>query len=111
GTPKKSCTMPALSACTAISLTYCKTWTNWGFCFDPPGLIRKFTRNRKIYPNEKSAFKIVYMAIQEASGKWTMPIHHWTTGAQPLRDALRRPHARLNQQMTNPAWADTKVQH
>ena len=40
-------------------------------------VIRKFTRNRKIYPNEESALKIVYMAVQEASRKWTMPIHHW----------------------------------
>ncbi len=40
-------------------------------------VIRKFTRNRKIYPNEESALKIEYMAIQEASRKWTMPIHHW----------------------------------
>jgi transposase-like protein len=40
-------------------------------------VIRKFTRNRKIYPNEQSALKVVYMAIREASRKWTMPIHHW----------------------------------
>jgi len=40
-------------------------------------VIRKFTRNRKIYPNEESALKIVYMAIHEASRKWTPPIHHW----------------------------------
>lgn len=40
-------------------------------------VIRKFTRNRKIYPNEESALKIVYMAIHEASRKWTLPIHHW----------------------------------
>jgi transposase-like protein len=40
-------------------------------------VIRKFTRNRKIYPSEASALKIVYMAIQEASRKWTKPIHHW----------------------------------
>lgn len=40
-------------------------------------VIRKFTRNRKIYPNEESALKIVYMAIHEASKKWTMPIRHW----------------------------------
>src|SRR5580658_10321998 len=40
-------------------------------------VIRKFTRNRKIYPNEESALKIVYMAIHEAARKWTMPIHHW----------------------------------
>lgn len=42
-------------------------------------VIRKFTRNRKIYPNEESALKIIYMAIHEASQKWTKPIHHWKT--------------------------------
>jgi transposase-like protein len=40
-------------------------------------VIRKFTRNRKIYPNEESALKLVFMAIREAARKWTMPIHHW----------------------------------
>jgi len=40
-------------------------------------VIRKFTRNRKIYPNEASALKLVYMAIHEASRKWTMPIRNW----------------------------------
>jgi transposase-like protein len=40
-------------------------------------VIRKFTRNRKIYPNEESALKLVFMAIREASKKWTKPIHHW----------------------------------
>jgi transposase-like protein len=40
-------------------------------------VIRKFTKNRKIYPNEQSALKLIYMAIHEASKRWTMPIHHW----------------------------------
>jgi transposase-like protein len=40
-------------------------------------VIRKFTRNHKIYPNEESALKLVFMAIREASKKWTKPIHHW----------------------------------
>lgn len=40
-------------------------------------VIRKLTRNRKIYPNDNSAFKIIYMAINEASKKWTMPIPKW----------------------------------
>jgi transposase-like protein len=40
-------------------------------------VIRKFTRNRKQYPNADSAFKLVYMAIREASRKWTMPIRNW----------------------------------
>ena len=40
-------------------------------------VIRKFTRNRKIYPNEDSALKLIYMAIREASQRWTMPIRNW----------------------------------
>jgi transposase-like protein len=40
-------------------------------------VIRKFTRNRKIYPNEESALKITFMAIREAAKKWTMPIRNW----------------------------------
>lgn len=40
-------------------------------------VIRKFTRNRKQYPNEESALKLVYLAIHEASKKWTMPIPKW----------------------------------
>jgi transposase-like protein len=39
--------------------------------------IRKFTKNRKQYPSEQSALKLVYMAIREASKRWTRPIKHW----------------------------------
>jgi putative transposase len=40
-------------------------------------VIRKFTRNRKQYPNAESAVKLVYLAIHEASKRWTMPIRGW----------------------------------
>jgi putative transposase len=40
-------------------------------------VIRKFTRNRKQYPNAESALKLVYLAIHEASKHWTMPIRGW----------------------------------
>jgi putative transposase len=40
-------------------------------------VIRKFTRNRKQYPNAESALKLVDLAIHEASKKWTMPIVGW----------------------------------
>ncbi len=39
--------------------------------------IRKFARNRKQYPNRDSALKLIYMAINEASKKWTKPIRNW----------------------------------
>lgn len=31
--------------------------------------------NRKIFPNDQSALKVVYVAIQEASQKWTVSLH------------------------------------
>lgn len=40
-------------------------------------VIRKYTRNRKQYPNSESTLKLIYMAINEASKKWTMPIPKW----------------------------------
>jgi len=40
-------------------------------------VIRKATRQRKVFPTEKSALKVVYLAIMDASKKWTMPIRDW----------------------------------
>jgi putative transposase len=40
-------------------------------------VIRKSIRNRKIFPNDNSVFKIIYLAIEQASRKWTMPIREW----------------------------------
>jgi putative transposase len=38
---------------------------------------RKFTGNRTQYPNAASALTMVYLAIQEAAQKWTMPMVGW----------------------------------
>jgi transposase-like protein len=40
-------------------------------------VIRKATKNRRIFPNEASAMKTVYLAMLKASEKWTMPIRYW----------------------------------
>lgn len=40
-------------------------------------VIRKATRQRKLFPSDDSAMKVVYLAIQAASKKWTMPIRDW----------------------------------
>jgi len=40
-------------------------------------VIRKATKKRKLFPHDDAAKKVVYLAIQEASKKWTMPIHNW----------------------------------
>jgi transposase-like protein len=40
-------------------------------------VIRKATKKRKLFPNDDSARKVIYLAIREASKKWTMPIRDW----------------------------------
>lgn len=40
--------------------------------------LRKITRNKQIFPNDTAIFKILYLAIGNASKKWTMPIKNWS---------------------------------
>lgn len=40
-------------------------------------VIRKATKQRKVFPTNQSAMKVAYLAISAASKKWTMPIRHW----------------------------------
>lgn len=40
-------------------------------------VIRKATRQRKVFPTDESAMKVVYLAIQSAAKKWIMPIRNW----------------------------------
>jgi len=40
-------------------------------------VIRKAIKKRKLFPSDDSAKKVVYLAIQQASKKWTMPIRNW----------------------------------
>lgn len=40
-------------------------------------VIRKAIKNRRIFPNDDSAFKAIFLAIDRASRKWTMPLRDW----------------------------------
>ncbi|MCP4055441.1 MAG: IS256 family transposase [Mesoflavibacter sp.] len=78
----------------AISRMWRRNWDNLITIFDFPtdirkiiyttnaieslnSVIRKSTKNRKIFPNDDSALKVVYLACEQASKKWTMPIRNW----------------------------------
>jgi putative transposase len=39
--------------------------------------IRKIIKNKGVFPNENSIKKLVYLALKNASKKWTMPIKDW----------------------------------
>ena len=40
-------------------------------------VIRKAIKKRKLFPTDDSAKKVVFLAITEASKKWSMPIRNW----------------------------------
>lgn len=53
--------------------------------------LRKVTKNRGSFPNDEAAFKLLYLALNNASKKWTMPIRHCLpveTSVQTGKDAL-----------------------
>ena len=77
-----------------ISKSWKSHWHNLNTLFDYPedirkaiyttnaieslnSVIRKAIQKRKLFPTDDSARKVVYLAMMDASRKWTMPIHNW----------------------------------
>ncbi len=77
-----------------ISKSWRAHWHNLNTLFDYPedirkaiyttnaieslnSVIRKAIKKRKLFPSDESARKVVYLAILDASKKWTMPIRNW----------------------------------
>ncbi len=77
-----------------ISRSWRANWENLNTLFDYPAdirkviyttnaieslnsVIRKSVKTRKVFPSDDAAFKVVYLAIQAASKRWTMPIRDW----------------------------------
>ena len=78
----------------AISKSWRDNWPNLITLFDYPdeirkviyttnaieslnSVIRKAIKNRKIFPHDDAAIKVIWLAIQAASKKWTLPLQHW----------------------------------
>ena len=40
--------------------------------------LRKIIKTRGAFPNEESALKLLFLAIRQASKKWTMPVQNWS---------------------------------
>ena len=41
------------------------------------GKIRKYTKNKLSFPTDEAVKKSVYLALNEATKKWTQPIRNW----------------------------------
>jgi transposase-like protein len=39
--------------------------------------LRKVTNNKRVFPNDDSVFKTLYLTINYITAKWTMPIPNW----------------------------------
>jgi transposase-like protein len=39
--------------------------------------LRKVTNNKRVFPNDESVFKMLYLTINYITAKWTMPIRDW----------------------------------
>jgi putative transposase len=44
--------------------------------------LRKVTKNRSLFPNEEAVYKLLYLALERVSKKWTMPIRNWSAALQ-----------------------------
>uniref|UniRef100_UPI002ED2C019 transposase n=1 Tax=Candidatus Sororendozoicomonas aggregata TaxID=3073239 RepID=UPI002ED2C019 len=78
----------------SIGKSWRKNWDNLITLFDYPkevrkaiyttnaieslnSVIRKAIKNRKIFPTDDAVLKVIYLATEKASAKWTMPIRDW----------------------------------
>ena len=41
------------------------------------GKIRKYTKNKMVFPTDDALKKSVYLSLMQISKKWTQPIHNW----------------------------------
>jgi len=78
----------------AISKIWLRNWENIIPYFDYPDdirkviyttnsieslnmTLRKVIKNKRVFPTDNSVFKLLYLAVNNVSKKWTMPIRDW----------------------------------
>lgn len=47
--------------------------------------VRKLTKTKGVFPNDMSLLKLIYLAVQHISKKWTQPLQNWALTAQQLK--------------------------
>jgi transposase-like protein len=46
--------------------------------------VRKVTKTKGVFPNDMALLKLIYLATEHISKKWTMPLANWAITAQQL---------------------------
>ena len=47
--------------------------------------IRKVTKNKRVFSSDMALLKLIYLATERISQKWTMPLQNWATAASQLK--------------------------
>jgi len=47
--------------------------------------IRKVTKNKGVFTSDMALLKLIYLATERISQKWTMPLQNWGTAAYSLK--------------------------
>ena len=47
--------------------------------------IRKVTKNKGVFTSDMALLKLIYLATERVSRKWTMPLHGWAVSASQLK--------------------------
>jgi transposase-like protein len=47
--------------------------------------VRKVTKNKGVFPNDMALIKLIYLATENISKKWTQPLQNWAITAQQLK--------------------------
>ena len=78
----------------SISKSWINKWENLSVFFEYPQDIRKVIyttnplesvnmsarkviKNKRVFPSDDAAYKLLYLALNNIAKKWTMPIHDW----------------------------------
>ena len=51
--------------------------------------IRSLVKNRRAFPNDEAATKLLYLALQKIAKKWSKPIKDWKAALNPFRYDMR----------------------
>ncbi len=58
-------------------------------------VIRYAVPHCKLFPSDESAMKIIYLAISQATRKWTMPIQNWHIALNRFTNPIRRTYSKV----------------
>ena len=50
--------------------------------------LRKVIKNKRVFPSDDAALKLLYLALENISKKWTMSLHNWNDGKRSRKHSF-----------------------